>query len=333
MTSVYAAEARSDAKETEKARKEAKAGGDGTTGATPEALEAMTFTHDKQLGVWGNEDKFQRANESFVTFLRTHPVWGREAVEAEHPIKKVAMANIQGSGNKAEHFNAKVWIPHTKTILKQYCKCHEDPNSSRYRSMKMRRNHCMECGYFDYGKTKDIEYEWDEYWDATKGKPALGDVVTQTHKRTHFHLDETHKNAGTLTNLQKIVGKTTALGGHGYIGESYDANLEVRLEETGHPNGEANARKDIRDGSDIGKIAAVKHSQSLKSSKMKTESQLRNIAMSKKQPGSRKIEGMTEKFVWEITDGMPYGASDKPATQVSVVKTKRKKWHIIKITL
>ena len=50
-----------------------------------------------------------------------------------------------------------------------------------------------------------------------------------------------------MTEKQKIVGKNSLLGSHGYISESYDANLHTRQIDTSVPDGPAYDRKMARE--------------------------------------------------------------------------------------
>ncbi|GMH85035.1 hypothetical protein TrST_g12842 [Triparma strigata] len=292
--------AHDDIKATEEARKETQAGGDGTTGASGKELDKMVFKPDVHAGVWGNEEAYQFAMRHYTKFLGNHPVWGYKNITKEHPVIL--------NGDQPT-YSQKSWWPQGKTTRHQVCNCHEKKDSSRYKSLPLRRNYCPECGYWKDEKNNEKDYEWDPVDDPLKGKPELGDVVEMVHDMRGMYYDESHKGYAELTEKQKIVGKNSLLGSHGYISESYDANLHTRQIDTSVPDGPAYDRKMAREN-DLQKQMETKRREELENKiKVKSESQLRNEAANREK---KVVDGMAEKFDWELGEPMPYGDRDKP---------------------
>ena len=87
-------------------------------------------------------------------------------------------------------YSQKSWWPQGKTTRHQVCNCHEKKDSSRYKSLPLRRNYCPECGYWKDEKNNEKDYEWDPVDDPLKGKPELGDVVEMVHDMRGMYYDE-----------------------------------------------------------------------------------------------------------------------------------------------
>ena len=179
--SEMVAAGKNSAEEGQEAFKNARVGGDGTQGASDRDKTLMTFNPDPHGGVWGNEESYQMAMARYTKFLGNHPVWGHRKVAAEYPIQVA-------KDIKYPTFTQTTWWPLEKTTLYQYCNCHEQKNSSRYRSMKLRRNHCSECGYWKQDNSD--QYDWDPIVDIKKGKPELGGVIEAVHDVRGLHYDQ-----------------------------------------------------------------------------------------------------------------------------------------------
>jgi len=271
------------------------------------------------------------AMKNYTQFLGKHPVWGNEAVTAQYPVREVKVSRTETTATtskvhgrranppppppmkESRHptFTQATWWPSGKTTLYQYCKCHENKNSSRYKTKRLRRNHCPECGYWQ--NKHDEEYDWDPVVDKTKGKPELGNVIEAVHDIKGFSFDQNHKNSGLLTEKQSIVGKAREIGGQGLIGESYDANLHTRQMDTSTPDGPAYYRMKERNNTLQQQMEDKRKADLIAKVQKKTESQLRNEARNRE---PKVIEGMTLKFEWELGEPMPYGARDKPEKEV-----------------
>ncbi|GMH70913.1 hypothetical protein TrRE_jg3884 [Triparma retinervis] len=296
--------AENDVKESLDAFKSAKVGGDGTQGASQEDKDRMTFKPNPHAGVWGNEESYQMSMKHYTKFLGDHPVWGNKAITGQYPI-------MQAKDTRYPTYTQATWWPSGKTTLYQYCNCHEKKESSRYKTRKMRRNHCPECGYWQ-DKHED-EYDWDPVVDKNRGKPEIGNVIESVHDVRGVAYDESHRNAGLITEKQRVVGKARYVGGMGNIGESYDANLHTRQRETSTPDGPAFYRMKKRNNDLQQQMEDKKKAELIAKVQKKSESQLRSEARNRE---PKFIEGMTVKVEWELGEPMPYGARDEPEKEV-----------------
>ena len=149
--------------------------------------------------------------------------------------------------------------------------------------------------------------------DKNRGKPEIGNVIESMHDVRGVSYDINHKNAGLITEKQKIVGLARDIGGKGNIGESYNANLHSRQMETSTPDGPAFYRMKKRNNDLQQQMEDKKKAELVAKVQKKTESQLRNEARNRE---PKFIEGMTVKFEWELGEPMPYGARDEPEKEV-----------------
>ena len=139
--------------------KEKKASSEIFLGASEDMRKKMVFIPNKKTGVWGNEDSFQNALNSYVKFIGSHPVFSHLAVKKNLPIKEGGE-----NGRATVRFGTKFWWPHKRTTLSQYCNCHLKSHSANYLGAKVRRTHCQECGFYVDPKSKAAALE---YIDAT----------------------------------------------------------------------------------------------------------------------------------------------------------------------